>query len=162
MNITLIGMPGAGKSFVGEQLAYQLNYQFIDTDELIRKFTGLSLFESIEKVGEENFIRIEEQVILGLGDFERCVVSPGGSIIYSPQAIDFMQKRSVVVFVDVPIEVILQRVEPQRGVVRLRDRSLQELFMERQPLYKRYSEHTVSGDLDVRLVVEEIRRVVGL
>jgi shikimate kinase len=73
---------------------------------------------------------------------------------------DFLKRRSVVVFLNVPVEVILHRVEPQRGVVRLRDRSLKDLFNERLPLYEKYANQTIFANRDVRLVAEEIVRVI--
>jgi shikimate kinase len=66
------------------------------------------------------------------------------------------------VFLHVPCEVIGARVEPQRGVVGLRDRCLKDLFKERLPLYEKYADLTVGGNRDVSLVVEEIIRLVGL
>jgi shikimate kinase len=156
MNITLIGMPGAGKSLMGKEVARRLNLRLIDTDELIRQRTGLSLGETLARLGDELFIQLEEKIVLQLGNFDNCVLSPGGSVIYSKKAIDFLKRRSVVISLNVPVEVILDRVEPQRGVVRLRDKSLKDLFNERLPLYEKYANQTISANRDVRLVAEEI------
>jgi shikimate kinase len=98
MNITLIDMPGAGKSVVGKAVACQLDLRFIDTDEPIREHTGLTIGESLARFGDELFIQLEEQAVLQLGNFDNCVVSPGGSVIYSRKATDFFKQRSVVIF----------------------------------------------------------------
>ena len=145
---------------VGKEVARRLNFTLIDTDELIRQRTGFSLGETLARLGDELFIQLEEKVVLQLGNFDNCVVSPGGSVIYSPKAMDFLKRRSVVVFLNVPVEVILDRLEPQRGVVRLRDKSLKDLFNERLPLYEKYANQTIFANRDVRLVVEEIVRVI--
>ncbi len=160
MNLTLIGMPGAGKSSIGKAVAGRLNLRFIDTDELIRQQTGLTIGESLTRLGDELFIQLEEKVVLQLGNFDNCVVSPGGSVIYSQKAMDFLTQRSFVIFLTVPVEVILDRVEPQRGVVRLQDKSLKDLFNERLPLYKKYANQTISANRDVRLVAEEIVGII--
>ena len=73
-------MPGAGKSLVGKEVARRLNLRLIDTDELIRQRTGLSLGETLARLGDELFIQLEENVVLQLGNFDNCVVSPGGSV----------------------------------------------------------------------------------
>ena len=160
MNLTLVGMPGAGKSSIGKAVASRLNLRFIDTDELIRQRTGLTIGESLARLGDELFIQLEEKVVLQLGNFDNCVVSPGGSVIYSQKAMDFLKQRSLVIFLTVPVEVILDRVEPQRGVVRLQDKSLKDLFNERLPLYEKYANQTISANRDVRLVAEEIVGII--
>jgi shikimate kinase len=160
MNITLIGMPGAGKSLVGKAVACRLNLRFIDTDELIRQHTGFTIGENLAKLGDDLFIQLEEQVVLLLGDFDNCVVSPGGSVVYSRKAMNFLKQRSVVIFLDVPLEVILDRVEPERGVVRLRDKTLKDLYNERFPLYEKYAHKTIFANRDVRLVAEEIEGII--
>jgi shikimate kinase len=160
MNITLIGMPGAGKSLIGKEVARRLDLRLIDTDELIRQRTGLSLGETLAMLGDEMFIQLEEKVVLQLGDFDNCVVSPGGSVIYSQKAMDFLKRISIIVFLNVPVEVILDRIEPHRGVVRLLDRSLKDLFNERLPLYEKYANKTIFANRDVRLVTEEIEQLI--
>ena len=160
MNITLIGMPGAGKSLIGKAVACRMNLRLIDTDELIRQRTGLTIGENLAKLGDEKFIQLEEQVVLNLGNFENCVVSPGGSVVYSTNAMDFLKQRSVVIFLQVPLEVIFKRVDPQRGVVRLRDKTLPDLFNERLPLYEKYADKTIFADREVRFVAEEIEGIM--
>ena len=59
-NITLIGMPGAGKSSIGVVLAKVLGYQFIDSDLLIQKAEKRTLSEIIADEGTEGFKAIEE------------------------------------------------------------------------------------------------------
>jgi shikimate kinase len=92
MNLTLIGMPGAGKSSVGKELAHQLDFRFIDTDDLIRQQTRLELGEALERFGDEMFIHIEGQIILQLGEIDHCIISTGGSVVYSERAMDFLKE----------------------------------------------------------------------
>jgi shikimate kinase len=160
MNITLIGMPGAGKSTVGRELARRLDYRLIDTDDLIRRQTGLTIAANLTSMGDAGFIQLEEEIVLHLGDFDRCVVSPGGSVVYSRKAMEFLRQKSVVIFLKVPIKVIQARVGPQRGVVRLRGRTLPDLVGERLPLYEKYAHRAIEGDREVGLVAEEIMGIM--
>ena len=160
MNVTLIGMPGAGKSTVGREVARRLQLRFIDTDRLIQQHTGLTIAENLARLGDEGFIHLEERVVLQLGDFDNCLVSPGGSVIYSRKTMDFLKQRAVLVFLDVPREIIQSRVGPQRGVVRLKGRTLEELFNERLPLYRQYADVTISANREVDLVAEDIVGVI--
>ena len=75
-NITLIGMPGAGKSTVGIVLAKVLGYDFIDSDLLIQKREGKLLWEIMRDEGIDGFNRIEEEVNAKI-QASRAVISPG-------------------------------------------------------------------------------------
>ena len=79
-------MAGAGKSTIGRALAKRLGYTFIDVDHLIRENTGMPLQTLIDKEGDLAFIRFEEEAILRLGQVDRSIISPGGSVIYSEKA----------------------------------------------------------------------------
>ena len=65
-NITLIGMPGVGKSTVGVVLAKVLGYRFLDSDLEIQEQTGRLLHELIEEHGDGGFLEIENRVNAGL------------------------------------------------------------------------------------------------
>ncbi|MDD3873186.1 MAG: shikimate kinase, partial [Methanosarcina sp.] len=80
MNITLIGMAGAGKSTIGRVLAKQLDYTFIDVDRLIKENTGMPLQALIDMQGDLALIKFEEEAILRLNQVDSCVISPGGSV----------------------------------------------------------------------------------
>jgi shikimate kinase len=145
MNITLIGMAGAGKSTIGKALAKRLNYTFIDVDRLITEKTGMPLQDLIDKQGDSALIRFEEESILGLGQLDNCIISPGGSVIYSREAMKHLKEISKIVFLDAPFRSIVRRIPNarKRGIVGLRDRSLKELFEERLVLYNKYADFSI-------------------
>jgi shikimate kinase len=143
-NITLIGMPGSGKSSVGKLLAARLHYRFVDGDDLIRA-EGKDLQEIIERQGEEAFLRIEARVLGQLAG-EGMVIAPGGSCVMSPGAMEHLGKLSLVVYMEVPCEVLSTRIRnmERRGIVGLRYLTLAELCRIREPLYRKYARCTLS------------------
>ena len=58
-NVTLIGMPGSGKSTVGVVLAKVLGYHFVDSDLVIQEQTGKLLHELITEYGDEGFRKLK-------------------------------------------------------------------------------------------------------
>ena len=76
-NVTLIGMPSAGKSTVGVLLAKRLGYSFIDVDLLIQEQEGKRLREIIEEQGLDGFLDVENRVNAGV-EAEQAVIAPGG------------------------------------------------------------------------------------
>ena len=62
MIITLIGMPGCGKSTVGRVLSEQLGLDLLDTDGLIEAQEQQTLQQIVDDRGNTAFRAIEEQV----------------------------------------------------------------------------------------------------
>lgn len=153
-------MPGVGKSTIGKELAKKLDYKFIDTDKLIEKKFGLKLYKLIQNVGEDKFLEIEEKTNLELGKFNNCVISPGGSIVYSSKAMEFLKKSSIVIFLDSRIEIITKRLINQetRGIIGLK-KGLKNLFKERQELYKRYADIIIETADNPKKVVRDIIKI---
>lgn len=160
MNITLIGMPNAGKSIVGKELARRLNCNFIDTDEIIEEKLNLKLPQIVDNFGEHGFLGIEEQTVLKLGKLDNCVISPGGSIVYSIKAMLFLKRNSVVVFLNASFESINKRIsnQPMRGIIGLKKKGLKALFDERLPIYEKYADITIEmpEDFNIDAVIKEI------
>lgn len=144
MNVTLIGMPAAGKSVIGVLLAKKLGYDFVDSDLLIQKREGRLLREIIRDEGLDRFKQIEEEVNAGL-DVKQSVIAPGGSVIYGEKAMKHLQEISLVVYLKVPVEELAARLGDLelRGVVLEDGMTLEDLYRERTPYYEQYAMATV-------------------
>lgn len=144
MNITLIGMPGAGKSTVGVLLAKSMLMDFVDTDLLIQRKYGMSLCEFIEKNGEEEFKKAENDIISSL-ECENTVIATGGSAVYGDEGMKHLEEISRIVYLKVPVESLNERLSniKTRGVVMKKGESVEQLFKRRSPLYEKYADITV-------------------
>ena len=162
MNLVLIGMPGVGKSTVGVLLAKSISRDFLDTDVYIQAKEGRSLQEVIDREGREAFCRLEEGYVLSL-TCRSCVIATGGSVIYSPAAMDHLGSSGIILHLDLDLPSLEKRLTnlDSRGVVMSAGQTLGELFAERQPLYHRYAHHTIrcANRTHEELVGEIIRRL---
>lgn len=157
-NVTLIGMPGVGKSTVGVVLAKVLGYRFMDSDLEIQEQTGKLLHELISEYGDEGFLEIENRVNAGL-QVKRSVIATGGSAVYGKEAMEHLREISTVVYLRLPYERLKVRLGDlhQRGVVLKPGQTLRDLVEVRSPLYEKYAHITVDeDDMDIRGVVEKI------
>ncbi|MEE1007137.1 MAG: shikimate kinase [Acutalibacteraceae bacterium] len=143
-NIVLIGMPGAGKSTVGVVLAKTAALEFVDTDLLIQKQTGRKLQEIIDNDGIDEFLKIEGEIISRV-DCKNSVIATGGSAVFSESAMNNLRRDGVIVFLDVPLAEIKRRVDniTTRGIAMKSGETLETVYNERLPLYKKYADITV-------------------
>ena len=156
-SISLIGMAGAGKSSVGKELARTLGFRFIDSDALIEKQHGKSLQNILD---DEGYIKLREieNIALKSIQFNETILSTGGSAVYSDEAMEHIQQNSKVIFLEVPFSQILERVPSflDRGFAKAPNQSVEDAFVERQELYKKYSDSVVSNTKDLNSCVSKI------
>jgi shikimate kinase len=158
MNITLIGMPGSGKSFVGKLLAKDLQYKFIETDSILEKVHDSSLQSILEKLGDTEFLLEEEKILISsVSNQDQLVVSPGGSIVYMEGAMQFLKDRTEIIYIRVPLSILKERIgETPRGIVGLAVTTLEELYNERIPFYEKWASAIVDGTQKPEEVVKSI------
>ena len=145
-NITLIGMPGAGKSSIGVVLAKVLGYQFIDSDLLIQKAEKRTLSKIIADEGTEGFKAIENRVNASI-QVENTVIATGGSVVYCDEAMQHLRSE-VVVYLKISLELLSRRLGnlKGRGVVLKEGQTLASLYDERVPLYEKYADIVVDEE----------------
>lgn len=146
-NLIFIGMPAVGKSTVGVVVAKRLGMQFIDTDLLIQKQENKLLREIISTVGEEGFLKIENQVNRDV-DVENSVISPGGSVIYCEEAMEHFKDIGIIVYLQASYQTIKRRIRnpKKRGVVLREGQTLRNLYDERIKYFEKYADIVVSED----------------
>ena len=108
-NLTLIGMPGSGKSTIGIILAKNLSLGYIDTDVLIQISHQKSLQQIIDESDHLNLRAIEEKEILKI-NIEGHVIATGGSVAYSEKAMSHLRDISKIIFLEVNFEEIEKRI----------------------------------------------------
>lgn len=153
-NIVLIGMPASGKSTLGVVLAKMLGYNFIDCDLIIQKRTKLKLYEILDNVGVDGFIKIENEVCSNLdSELDKeigNVISTGGSVVYGKEAMEYLKTIGTIVYLKVSYDNILKRLSKgdfnTRGVVIKKGNTLKELYLERIPLYEKYADLVVDEE----------------
>lgn len=161
-NVTLIGMPGAGKSTVGVVLAKVLGYRFIDSDLEIQEQTGKLLHELIDELGDEGFLEVENRANAGL-QARHAVIATGGSVVYGKEAMEHLREISTVVYLRLPCESLVRRLGDlhERGVVLKPGQTVRDLMEARSPLYEKYAHIVIDeGELDIRGVVKKITDIL--
>ncbi len=144
--ISLIGMPGAGKSTVGVLLAKLSGLAFTDTDVDIQVHAGATLEEILAREGHLRLREIEEEVLLAV-PLESCVVSTGGSVVYSQPVMQRLRRAGPVVYLQADLPTLTQRIAgaPPRGIARPAGQTFADVFTERTPLYARYADHVIDA-----------------
>ncbi len=164
-NLIFIGMPAVGKSTVGVVIAKRLGMEFIDTDLLIQKQEGKLLREIIEEVGEDGFLKIENQVNRDV-DAKNAVISPGGSVVYCEEAMQHFKETGIVVYLKASYQTIKKRIRSpkKRGVVLKKGQTFRGLYNERVKLFEKYADLTISEDgceieETIENVLEQVERL---
>lgn len=145
-NLILIGMPGAGKSTVGAELAKISGRVFIDTDALIETSEKKSLQQIVDADGYLALRTVEEKILLGIR-CENSVIATGGSAVYSAVAMAHLKQLGTVIYLKADLKTIESRINNMtaRGIARRPDQSFSDLFLERSVLYQKYADIVVSG-----------------
>ena len=130
-NITLIGMPGSGKSTVGVVLAKRLGRRFVDSDLVIQEAEGKLLHEIISEKGIDGFLAVENKINSEL-EPEHSVIATGGSVVYGKEAMEHLSEIGTVIYLKLDLDSLSKRLGSleKRGVVLKDGQTLEDLFNE--------------------------------
>lgn len=146
--VYLVGFMGAGKTSVGECLARELHYRFVDLDREIEREAGRTIPEIFRDDGEAIFRRLEARALRLVGSQSDIVVGTGGGTLTLWENRDFIHRTGVSVWLDAPIDVLLERCRISEHRPLLSDRpKMEALLADRFPAYQ-LSDLRVNAALD--------------
>lgn len=151
-NILLVGMPGCGKTTVGQQLAQELGKKFVDADQALEETTGRKITDILPSQGEAAFRTLETQTLSDLGKQSGLVIATGGGCVTREENYDLLHQNGTVFWLTRQLDKL-----PTQG--RPLSRDLGQMYARREPMYRRFADATVSNDGSVEQTVREIRRI---
>ena len=140
-NIILVGMPGCGKTTVGNILSSLTGKPLYDSDTEIEKSTGRTPAEIIKADGEPAFRHIETQVLDDLTKMSGCIIATGGGAVLSEENRILMKQNGICVYIKRETENLATSGRPlsEGGKERL-----YRLFEQRNPIYSALADFDVS------------------
>ncbi len=144
--VSLIGMPGAGKSTVGVILAKLTGLRFVDTDLDIQIREQATLQQILERDGHQRLRAIEQEVLLDIC-LQHSIIATGGSVVYSHPVMQRLRAAGPVVYLRADLSTLQKRISAAgpRGIACAPSQAFRDVYDERTPLYERYADVTVES-----------------
>lgn len=161
MNIILTGFMCTGKTSVGKKLAEILNFEYIDTDDIIEKRVGLKITEIFSKYGELYFRDVETQVIKEVSELDKKVIATGGGVVLRKENMDSLRKNGIIINLTAKPETVYERLKKQPGVRPLLNKpnpqeEIKKLLNYREEFYKNCDLRIETDNLTIEEIVEKI------
>ncbi len=151
-NLFLVGLPGAGKSTLGRQLARRLRMRFVDADVELEHRLGVSIPTIFEIEGEAGFRDREEATLVELTLLTGVVLSTGGGVVLRPANRTRLKENGTVIYLHADPAILWERVRHSRNRPLLQTADprtrLATLYSERDALYREVADHVIESDRD--------------
>ncbi len=164
-NIILTGFMGTGKSTIGRILADRLNYDFVDSDELIEERQNRSIAIIFREDGEPFFRRLEAEISQELGRQRGLVIATGGRLMLDDDNAAALGQSGQVFCLTASPDVLLERLQNDDGKRPLIDhpnpqRRIREILRERATAYGRFPQIDTNNRSPKEIALE-VQRLLG-
>ena len=140
-SISLVGMPGCGKTSVAKELEKITKIPVFDADTEIEISAGRTIKDIFEEFGEEEFRKGEYRVIKRILSGEPCILSTGGGAFINNKTQKEIKNNSISVFIDVSIDNLWNRVKDKKHRPLINGKNakkdLEIIFNQRYDIYKK-------------------------
>jgi shikimate kinase len=155
--IYLVGFMGAGKSTVALALARRLGWEAVDVDETVERREHLSVSQIFATRGEPYFRTVERAVLFEQLGRPHLVVATGGGTFADPQNRAAIKADGVSVWLDVPLERLIERVPADGRRPRAAARAgFERLYQVRRTAYMEAHVRLDAGRASVDALVEQL------
>lgn len=146
-NIVLIGMPGSGKTTIGQAVAKKLGRDFVDSDDEIKNIIKTEISDYFSQYGEEKFRDVETQVIKDIAKRSGTIIATGGGAVLRHENIDALKMNGIIYFLDRPLSDIIPTSDRPTASSR---EAIEKRYNERYEIYKSSADKiiTVTGVVD--------------
>ena len=152
-NIVLIGMPSSGKSTAGKIIANSLGRKFVDTDDLIIQKTGMTISDFFKKFGENEFRKIESEIINELASKQSLVIATGGGAVLNKKNLSALKYNGRLYFIDRPVEAL---VPTESRPLSPDMKAIKKLYDERYSIYCDSCDERIESNCSIEKVAEKI------
>lgn len=156
-NLLLIGMPGCGKTTIGQELARRLNRPLEDVDQRIVETAGRPIPEIFAQEGEEGFRIREHRALCEVSKESGRVIACGGGIVTRKENWDPMRQNSTVIYLRRDLSLL-----PTSGRPMSQANPVEKLYRQRAPLYEQLADLTVDNQGTPEETAQEIIRRLEL
>ena len=154
-NIVLIGMPGCGKSTIGEQLAAQLGRVFVDADDKLTELAGKSIPNIFVEDGESAFRQWETTTLEQLGKQSGLVIATGGGCVTRKCNYPLLHQNSSIFWLKRSLDLL-----PTDGRPLSQTNKLSDLYARRKELYASFADHIIDNNQSPEAAIQSILSVM--
>jgi shikimate kinase len=162
-HIILVGLPGSGKSTVGQLLAAALNAPLIDIDKLLMREMAMPVSQIFAMQGEAAFRRMERDAVRAACAREPAVIVPGAGWAAQEGELDVARASSLIVYLKCAPSTALKRSEQgeSRPLLMTPDPlgRMRELEAEREPFYSLADRQVAADNRAAEAVAEHVVRI---
>ena len=163
MNIVLTGLRGTGKSSIGDVLAQQLGYVFLDTDVAIEEQAGMRIANIVAQHGWEHFRALERDVVAQIAAADRHVIAAGGGTLMDACNAKHLKASGVVVLLLCELPILQRRIGAEGNRPSLTGQGsavaeLNRVWEERRERYYAVADVTYDVSLESGDMAEDVRQ----
>lgn len=158
VNIVLVGMPGCGKSVMGEELGKLTGKTVIDVNNVIEGMDEMSVSDILETKGEEYFVSRETEIIENAGKQKGKIIVADSTVVLNPNNFNLLKQNGIIVYLRKPtidLEKNGQLLSEKYNLEALR-----AMARQRKPYYRQWSDIKCAFNIDPQRLLNEITEYI--